>query len=291
MWLAFRFILGLALGSFLNVLSLRYNPDKFLFRNQVIGGRSRCPHCRRTLRWFELIPLLSFALQLGRCRTCRAHLTWQYPLVELLSGLIFVFVPLRLASFSSLLPPPSSFLTPHIPHSTFHILVFLILLLITLIDLRWRIIPDELNVLLAVLGLAILYLPGYPFGPVSGSFLGHYALLFGFRETLLWNRVAALAAVALLFGGLILVTRGRGMGLGDLKLVLPLALVFGWPDVLIISLLAFVLGTLASLPAIFRSRRALKMHVPFGPLLFAATLAVFFFGTELIRGYFQLFGL
>src|SRR5580704_2783986 len=94
LWI-FLFIFGLAIGSFLNVVALRYDGEHFLFSNKKLGGRSHCPHCKKTLRWFELIPLVSFAIQGGKCRHCKAPIGWQYPLVELISGIIFVAVPLR----------------------------------------------------------------------------------------------------------------------------------------------------------------------------------------------------
>ena len=77
-------------GSFLNVVASRYREDKFLFSKKNLGGRSRCPQCRKQLNWYELIPLISFFIQMGKCRGCRQSISWQYPLVELLSGLIFL---------------------------------------------------------------------------------------------------------------------------------------------------------------------------------------------------------
>ena len=87
------FIFGLALGSFLNVASLRYEPGQKLFDLKIIGGRSRCSHCRSQLSWYELVPLFSFFWQGGRCRKCNHPLSFQYLLVEFLSGLLLVLVP------------------------------------------------------------------------------------------------------------------------------------------------------------------------------------------------------
>src|ERR1700722_12920571 len=90
------FVFGIAIGSFLNVVTLRYDGEHFLFNTKMIGGRSHCVHCGATLRWFELMPLLSFLIQGGRCRRCKVRLNIQYPIVELISGFIFMFVPLAL---------------------------------------------------------------------------------------------------------------------------------------------------------------------------------------------------
>ena len=81
------FVFGTIIGSFLNVVALRWDKKDF-------GGRSRCPYCKKTLRWYELIPLASFLIQMGRCRNCQTKISYQYPLVEIFTGLIFVTLPL-----------------------------------------------------------------------------------------------------------------------------------------------------------------------------------------------------
>lgn len=106
------FVFGLVIGSFLNVVSLRYDGGRFIFDPRVIGGRSHCPHCKKTLRWFELVPLASFLAQGGRCRSCKAKLSIQYPIVELLYGATFVLVPWRAAAFMAAGPAP---LVPFLP--------------------------------------------------------------------------------------------------------------------------------------------------------------------------------
>ena len=86
----FLFITGLIVGSFLNVLIIRYDPDRGLFHKTVVGGRSRCVKCLTQLRWYELIPLVSFFVLCGKCRTCRVGISMQYPIVELVTGGIFI---------------------------------------------------------------------------------------------------------------------------------------------------------------------------------------------------------
>ena len=94
------FIFGLIVGSFLNVVIFRYQPGKKVFDPKLIGGpgnwktRSRCMSCKKQLVWYELLPLVSFLIQKGKCRGCGAKISLQYFLVELLSGLVFVFVPM-----------------------------------------------------------------------------------------------------------------------------------------------------------------------------------------------------
>jgi len=93
------FGLGTALGSFLNVLIFRYNPNGKLFDFKLLSGRSHCLKCGQNLKWFDLIPLFSFLVLLGRCRHCKARISFQYPIVEFLTGVIFIAVPLFLNHF------------------------------------------------------------------------------------------------------------------------------------------------------------------------------------------------
>src|SRR3989344_6787335 len=87
---ALLFIFGLSVGIFLNVISLRYSPERNLLATINRPSRSRCPNCQQELSWLELIPVISFLMQRGRCRQCQAPLAWQYPLVELASGFVFL---------------------------------------------------------------------------------------------------------------------------------------------------------------------------------------------------------
>lgn len=280
------FALGSSVGSFLNVVSLRYDPEKFLFGSSLLG-RSLCPHCGRTLRWFELVPVISFVLQLGRCRRCRAPLSFQYPIGEILSGLIFVFVPLRIVSLDKI----------YFQYPALHILsglwifVFTAFLLIALIDFRLSIIPDELNISILILGVLLIFASQPGFGLAGGSFLESYAPLFGFRENIWINHALGALIAGLFFLGLIFVTRGRGMGVGDLKLAVPLGLVFGWPDTIFIVGLAFIIGSLFGVYTMLSRGKTLKSFLPFGPFLVVAAAIIFFFGSDLVRWYLSLFGL
>ncbi len=280
------FVLGASVGSFLNVVSLRYNPDKFLFGRSLLG-RSRCPHCGRTLHWFELVPVLSFILQLGRCRHCRAALSLEYPITEILSGLIFVFIPTRLKSPYFILNLYSMFSVI----SALWILVFVALLLVALIDIRLSIIPDELNIALLVLGIILIFTSQPGFGLAGGSFLESFAPLFGFRENIWVNHVLGALVAGLFFLGLIFITRGRGIGMGDLKLAVPLGLIFGWPDTIFIVGVAFVIGSLFGAYIMLFQGKTLKSYLPLGPFLVGSAAIIFFFGQQLMRFYLGLFGL
>ena len=281
------FVFGLAIGSFLNVVALRYDGEHFLFSPKLIGGRSHCPHCKKTLRWFELVPLISFIIQRGRCRNCKTRIGFRYPVMELLSGLIFVFIPLRFASVSYLMPHALSLISL----SAIWIIAFEIFLLLTYIDILLGIIPDELNIALIVLGFIEIWFLAVSFGIGNPSFFGAYAAVFGLQANVWINHILAALFGALFFAGLVVVTRGKGMGMGDVKLALPLGLLFGWPDILGITMIAFVAGGVFGVFAITVGKKTMKSAVPFAPFLIAAAAIVFFWGSTLLGGYFRAVGI
>ncbi len=293
LWL---FVLGLAFGSFINVISLRYNPEKFILNKSVLGGRSACPKCGNKLKPVELIPLFSFIFLRARCRKCHEEISWQYPLVELISGLIFIFVPAFIFSSKFKIIFLNSGLKDVVGNSTYlwllailFIAVFSSLLLLSLIDIRLKIIPDEINILLVILGVILIILTRNDFNLVGGSFLGSYSALLGFKTNIWLNHGIALLFGGLFFGAIIFATFGRGMGLGDLKLAIALGVIFGWPDIVIITAVSFIVGSLISLPLIISKRKKLKSFLPFGPFLAIASILIFLFGHDIIGFYFQLF--
>ena len=281
------FVLGLAIGSFLNVVALRYDGGETapLFSPRAIGGRSHCPHCGRTLRWFELVPLASWILQGGRCRSCGAGISVRYPLAELISGFVFVFVPWRIMTMTGI----SLFGSPLlIGLAIFWIVAFEALFLMSFVDIRLGIIPDGLNIFLFVLAVFSAIFLGGVLGPANHSLLGAYSGIFGLQGNLWLNRLVGALFGGAFFGFLIAVTRGKGMGLGDLKLAVPLGLLLGWPDILFAIGAAFVIGAAVGLAAIASGRRTMKGSLPFGPFFALGVAAVFFFGYQVLQWYLRI---
>ncbi|MEK9170542.1 MAG: A24 family peptidase, partial [Patescibacteria group bacterium] len=171
------------------------------------------------------------------------------------------------------------------------ILVFLIFLLIWIIDYRHYIIPDGLVILLAVLGAGnvILKFIYGQFGIISGSFLGSYAFLFGLRDSVWFNHFFAALAAALIFGLIILMTKGKGMGAGDLKLIVALGILFGWPDIIFVIIFSFFIGSLASLGLLIYKKKTLKSRIPFAPFIILGSLVLIFFGRDILAVYFNFF--
>lgn len=281
LWLIL-FVFGLAIGSFLNVVAGRYDGERSLFAAEPISGRSHCPHCKRTLRWFELIPLVSFIMQGGKCRRCRASISFQYPVAEMISGFIFIFVPWHILTISG----AGGFLLAGL--SFFWIVTFETLFVMSLIDIRLGIIPDELNGFLFVLALFYgIFMAGY-LGLSNHSFFGAYAGIFGLQDGYWLNHVLAAVFGGAFFGFLILFTRGKGMGMGDLKLAVPLGFLLGWPDILFATAFAFVIGAAVGLVTIAAGKRTMKGSLPFGPFFALGAATVFFFGFQLLQMYLRI---
>jgi prepilin signal peptidase PulO-like enzyme (type II secretory pathway) len=197
---------------------------------------------------------VSFLLQRGRCRRCGAALDWSYVWAELASGLLVLFVPLVVltAGGGPLL-------------AVLWTLAFLILLLITFIDLRLQMIPDELIIALALIGVVATV--------ASGLWLAN---------------LAAAVGATLFFATLIFLTRGRGMGAGDAKLAFAIGLLFGWPSTLLLIMLAFVIGAMVGVALVARGTKKLQSTVPFGPFLAVAAATVFFFGPIILQSWYNL---
>lgn len=235
------FLFGLAVGSFLNCLIYRLETGQsFLF------GRSFCPHCKHQLGFRDLIPVLSFLLLRGRCRYCQKKISWQYPLVELAAGVLFVLVFNLLRSDLG-----------------FYFIAISFLVVIFVYDLKHFIIPDE--VIYPAIGITLAY------DLLRSNLSGRYDLL-----------ISALGAAAF-FLAIVLISRGKWMGLGDFKLAILMGLILGFPGILVALFFAFFLGAIIGVGLILAKKKTLKSEVPFGPFLVAGTFLALFFGEKLIK--------
>lgn len=284
---ALIFFFGLFVGSFINVLALRYKPGEKIFKSDRVTGRSHCPHCKKTLSWYELIPLVSFVLQRGKCRACKKALSLRYPIIELTAGLIGAATICALtnnALFSIGAPTANQLLFAGLW------LVFAYsLLLMSLIDLKYSIIPDRLNAFMFVNALAIAVVRLFLLKPeFNGSFFKSYASIFGLSTSPLVALGVAVLFATGFFALIIAATKGKGMGMGDLKLAPALALAVGWPDIVLLISSSFIIGSLISLPLLIQKKKKLKQAVPFGPFLALALFATITYGGEFIRWYFSL---
>lgn len=230
------FVIGAAIGSFLNVVALRY-----LQGQSFISGRSRCPHCRRALRWFELVPLVSYCVQFGRCIRCRQAISPRYVLVELLSGILTAVIITQTAA---------GYFTG--PQGIALLLLAYILVILALIDFDAMLLPD-------------MFIAAATLAAVA-------AALYARRPLTLAETVIGVAIGAGFLASLWLITRGRGIGLGDVKLMVPLGIVFGPWGTLAVLMLAFSAGGLLGIVLLAAKKATPKTAVPFGPFLIGAAL-------------------
>ncbi len=244
----FAFIFGATIGSFLNVVIYRYNSG-----TSFTCGRSMCFSCGKTLSWYELVPVVSFVLQRGRCIGCKSKISWQYPLVEIMTGLLFVAV----------------FWSQYSITETVYLLILMsIFVVISVYDIRHKIIPD--GFVYAFIVLSLLQLVWMPNVQVLDWMAG--PILF------------------LPFAGLWFFSKGTWMGFGDAKLALGIGWFLGFYAGLSAIILAFWIGSVFGLTLIGigkarglflgGTRFTIKSEIPFGPFLILSMLLVFFFSID-----------
>ncbi len=292
----FIFLFGLIIGSFLNVVIFRLETGE-----TIINSRSRCPHCGHILAWYDLIPVLSFLTLGGRCRHCGKPISAQYPLVELATGILFVIIfnfqfsifnEFSISNFQFLntISNPNFF---YFLLSTFYFLFIISSLIVIFVyDLKCYIIPDK--VVYPAIAISFIYQLSNVLKfihldlfvwlcqiPRSGK-----NLKFEIENlTTLFNPFAAAFLAAGFFLGIVILSRGRGMGGGDVKLAFLMGLILGWPKILAALFLAFTAGAICGIILVIIKKKTLKSEVPFGPFLVAGTIAVMFWGEEIIKWY------
>jgi leader peptidase (prepilin peptidase)/N-methyltransferase len=230
-------LFGLVTGSFANVCILRLPKDQSL-----LGPRSHCPHCHRSLRTYHNIPVLSFLFLRGQCAYCQKPISWQYPAVEFIMGCLFVFHTWMFKGY--------------LHQMIIADILSFYLLTLSIIDFRHRIIPDELSLSLIVLGVfssfANPYFPGLPW------------------QRVLWSLGSAVA------GGLLMLLmawigektfKKEALGGGDIKLIAGTAAVLGWPGIFGPLFIGSMGGGLCALLLLILKKKKLGETLPFGPFL------------------------
>ncbi len=249
----FLFVLGLVFGSFITALSWRI-PREISF----VKGRSVCPNCRNKISWYDNIPLLSYIILGGKCRNCKKQISLRYPLIEIATALGFIVIFYFANTFKGLtLQSVNDVFT-----LTFYLVIFLILLTIFIIDLGYQIIPDSLT-----------------FAGISVTFF--YLLLTASNS--IFNVVFSgfLAATFLLF--VHLVTKGKGMGLGDVKFAVLGGMITGLKLMPAWLFLSFLTGAAVGIILILIGKAKMKTKIAFGPFLILGIALTLAFGNNIIR--------
>lgn len=249
----FVFILGLSIGSFLNCVIYRLEKEE-----SFVKGRSYCPHCKHQLIWLDLIPVASFLLLQGKCKYCHGKISIQYPLIEILTGLIFLLV------FNL---QPSIFNIAGMINLVFLLYIASALIIIFVYDLKYYLIPD--NVLFPAIIVTFLYRLFY--------------------ISLIWNYLLAIIIAFGFFLFIFLISKGKWMGFGDVKLAILLGLLLGFPNILVGLFLSFFLGAIIGISLIILNKKGLKSEMPFAPFLIMGTFVAMFFSQQIIQWYLQFF--
>lgn len=260
------FFLGTSVGSFLNVFEMRLWSE-----DDIVKKPSHCPKCKQKLKALDLIPIFSFALLGGKCRYCETKVSWQYPIIEFLSGMLFfasgcyVSSRMQIDSFEAILFMLSiSFIFG---------VVLSLFLFFGLYDMKHQIVPNKVvypslvvaliyNILIAV---SMHLNPGW--------------LLFAFYDdfSILWNIVAGLVGASFI-AAIIILTKGKGMGGGDLKLLALMGLVLGWKRLIIAFYIAIITGSFIGLAYGLKKGKIRGQKIPFGTFLSFGTIVALLWG-------------
>jgi leader peptidase (prepilin peptidase)/N-methyltransferase len=237
----FIFLFGAAIGSFSNVCIYRL-PRKI----SIVTPSSQCPACGKSISPIDNIPIISFIMLGGKCRFCRASISWQYPIVEIITGLTYLLLYFKF-------------------HISFLFPVFAILctslIIIAFIDLEHKIIPD------------VITLPGILIGLTVSFTMPHITVMNSIKGLLIGGGLFYAAAV---------LSRG-GMGGGDIKLIAMIGSFLGWKTTLLTIFLGSFIGSIVGIALIVIKRKGRKDMIPFGPFLSLGAIVSIFFGREIIH--------
>lgn len=263
----FLFVLGAVLGSFLSVVILRSTTNE-----GWVSGRSRCDSCKNTISWYDNIPLLSFVLLRGKCRHCKDPILPLHPMVEVLTGVLLVWWYWGGFLFFKLTQTPLSVLQP-----LFWLVVGLLLIYLFIIDLNYMILPDKpvlLLFLLAVVYRVVLVSSGIM--QLNDLYYAIFAAILSFTFFFAIYKIS------------ILVYKQEGMGFGDVKLVVPLALLLGAQKMIVCLFLSFIIGSVVGVILISLKKGKMKTAIPFGPFLIGSTALSLLWGDVIFSWYWSL---
>ena len=248
-------VFGLIIGSFLNVVILRFDDLK-----SILKTRSHCVKCKKQLAWYDLFPFFSYLLLRGKCRSCKAKISLQYPVVEIATALIFCLLFWKFgfsAEFVALL------------------IISSILMIVLVYDILHLLIADFL--IWSAIGVWVIFLA------VSYLFL-HQPL------SLILDSLYGGLALGGFLGLIVLISWEKWMGIGDIKVGFLLGAMVAWPNVIFATFASFALGSLISLALIFMRKKTIKDMVPFAPFLILGAYVTIFYGDRIINWYLTTLG-
>jgi len=250
----FAFIFGAVVGSFLNVCICRLPKNE-----SIVFPPSHCPTCDYRIPWYDNVPIISYLILRGKCRSCNSRISIQYPLVELVTALLTLFLFMRFG-------PTFVFLVLFLFCSA--------MVVVTFIDLEHQIIPD------------VISLPGI----VAGFIFSFFIPQIGWLNSLIGIVVGG-GSLWLVASGYELLTKKEGMGGGDIKLLAMMGAFFGWKAIPFIIFVSSLVGSVIGVTVMLIRKKDAKLAIPFGPFLALGAVLYIFFGSQLIHLYLSLSGI
>lgn len=247
----FVLLIGLIIGSFLNVCISRLPKEE-----SILFPGSHCPKCQAKINWFDNLPLISYLLLLGKCRSCREPISIRYPLVELITGLAFLLLSLMPNAINSL-----SFY--------FNALFISGMIVAFFSDLETEIIPDEVIFCLIPISLLYHFFTGKIIDALLGAILG-FLLLFSIQK----------------FGKLVF--KKDALGDGDVKLAALFGAALLWPGVLLAIFMGYLLGSIEALFLLSLKIKRMDDYIAFGPALITGAIITLFWGQNIVEWYFRM---
>lgn len=271
------FVLGLFLGSLLNNIALRLEK-----KEDFLTSRSKCPNCGKILTWSELIPILSFLLQKGRCKNCQASISLRYPLVELFTGFWVYLLG------QSIFPLPQclfDFCFIQFFEFIFYLTFLSLLFILALYDLNTLLVDDNLILVGIILGFLFMAFKNYfSISNRDFSYLFNYLFVqLGKLET-----IFSALLISSLFLIIFILTKGKGLGFGDVKVAFLIGLFLKPGDAILSVMFASFFGSIYALFLIFFKNRKFHQPIPFVPFFFLGVLTTISFGYKLTQIYFSL---
>ncbi len=250
-------LLGLCFGSFVNALVWRLRK-----RRNFVSERSECTHCHHVLAWYDLIPVLSWIQLRGKCRYCHKPID-DSPIVELMTAVLFIV---------SYVAWPFGFVGAGLILFGLWLGALVLLMALTVYDIRWQLLPDRLVWPLVVLGgvFGLIRFYGYHGHDIS---------------TVLLQMGGGVLVISGLYFVLHQVSRGAWVGFGDVKLNIFIGLILGWQQALLAIFLANLIGMIVVLPGIVLKKMSGKSRIPFGPFLILACIIALLWGQSIIDWY------
>lgn len=256
-------LFGLAIGSFLNVVIYRT-----VYGESFVRGRSKCPHCEHQIAWYDNIPVVSYLMLKGHCRNCHKPISLRYPAVEVITAALFVWWYLIGSAFFQLTEQPLANI-----QRIFWLCVGIFLIIIFFADFLYQVIPDI--AVYPLIAIALLY----------RIVLVHQHIMQ--TPDFIAALISAVGA-SLFFLFLWWITKGKGMGLGDVKFAVAMGLLLGFPGILVGVFLAFVTGSVVGVSLIAFGKKRMGQTIAFGPFLIIGTIVTLVWGNPLLTWYIRM---